>query len=116
MMISFLYSITSRLQKEVNLSLLHFLPHSLYRCVKFGNLDPITPTIPKFFPLCYAGVNLTFFLLDLLDAPNWRPPWKIHQRSLSLLGASICIGMPQFYSGAYWLFKSIQFDYWRRGQ
>ncbi|KAK9289193.1 hypothetical protein L1049_017667 [Liquidambar formosana] len=60
-------------------------------CVLIGNLDLISPTITMFFLLCYAGVNLSCFLLDLLDAPSWRPRWKFHHWSLSLLGASLCI-------------------------
>ncbi|KAF8413519.1 hypothetical protein HHK36_001509 [Tetracentron sinense] len=60
-------------------------------CVVIGNLDLITPTVTMFFLLCYAGVNLSCFLLDLLDAPSWRPRWKFHHWSLSLLGASLCI-------------------------
>ncbi|CAA2980823.1 cation-chloride cotransporter 1 isoform X1 [Olea europaea subsp. europaea] len=60
-------------------------------CVVIGNLDLITPTVTMFYLLCYAGVNLSCFLLDLLDAPSWRPRWKFHHWSLSLLGASLCI-------------------------
>lgn len=60
-------------------------------CVVIGNLDLITPTITMFFLLCYAGVNLSCFLLDLLDAPSWRPRWKFHHWSLSLIGALMCI-------------------------
>ncbi|KAA8519391.1 hypothetical protein F0562_013647 [Nyssa sinensis] len=60
-------------------------------CVIIGNLDLITPTITMFFLLCYAGVNISCFLLDLLDAPSWRPRWKFHHWSLSLLGALLCI-------------------------
>ncbi|KAM0860870.1 hypothetical protein ACQ4PT_046263 [Festuca glaucescens] len=60
-------------------------------CVIIGNLDLITPTITMFFLLCYAGVNLSCFLLDLLDAPSWRPRWKFHHWSLSLVGALLCI-------------------------
>ncbi|XP_044969291.1 cation-chloride cotransporter 2-like [Hordeum vulgare subsp. vulgare] len=60
-------------------------------CVVIGNLDLITPTITMFFLLCYAGVNLSCFLLDLLDAPSWRPRWKFHHWSLSLIGALLCI-------------------------
>ncbi|GMY38051.1 cation-chloride cotransporter 1 [Fagus crenata] len=60
-------------------------------CVVIGNLDLITPTVTMFFLLCYTGVNLSCFLLDLLDAPSWRPRWKFHHWSLSLLGASLCI-------------------------
>ncbi|KAG9149721.1 hypothetical protein Leryth_012434 [Lithospermum erythrorhizon] len=44
-----------------------------------------------FYLLCYAGVNLSCFLLDLLDAPSWRPRWKFHHWSLSLVGALLCI-------------------------
>ncbi|WOH12086.1 hypothetical protein DCAR_0831585 [Daucus carota subsp. sativus] len=60
-------------------------------CVVIGNLDLISPTTTMFYLLCYAGVNLSGFLLDLLDAPSWRPRWKYHHWSLSLLGASLCI-------------------------
>ncbi|KAJ4702997.1 Cation-chloride cotransporter 1 [Melia azedarach] len=60
-------------------------------CVVIGNLDLITPTITMFFLLCYSGVNLSCFLLDLLDAPSWRPRWKFHHWSLSFFGASLCI-------------------------
>lgn len=62
-------------------------------CVVIGNLDLITPTVTMFFLLCYTGVNLSCFLLDLLDAPSWRPRWKFHHWSLSLVGALLCIGM-----------------------
>ena len=37
-------------------------------CVILGNLDLITPVITMFFLMCYGGVNLSCFLLDLLDA------------------------------------------------
>ncbi|KAL7142471.1 hypothetical protein ABFS83_08G124600 [Erythranthe nasuta] len=60
-------------------------------CVIIGNLDLITPTVTMFYLLCYGGVNLSCFLLDLLDAPSWRPRWKFHHWSLSLIGALICI-------------------------
>ncbi|XVE48510.1 hypothetical protein DITRI_Ditri01bG0007600 [Diplodiscus trichospermus] len=60
-------------------------------CVIIGNLDLITPTVTMFFLLCYTGVNLSCFLLDLLDAPSWRPRWKFHHWSASLLGALLCI-------------------------
>ncbi|KAI3466863.1 hypothetical protein Pfo_023526 [Paulownia fortunei] len=60
-------------------------------CVVIGSLDLITPTVTMFYLLCYGGVNLSCFLLDLLDAPSWRPRWKFHHWSISLLGALICI-------------------------
>ncbi|MQM02049.1 hypothetical protein Taro_034806 [Colocasia esculenta] len=75
-------------------------------CVVIGNLDLITPTITMFFLLCYSGVNLSCFLLDLLDAPSWRPRWKFHHWSLSLLGASICIVIMFLIS---WLFTVVSF-------
>eukprot|EP00249_Psilotum_nudum_P010981 c22889_g1_i1 orf=423-3326(-) len=60
-------------------------------CVIIGNLDLISPVITMFFLLCYGGVNLSCFLLDLLDAPSWRPRWKFHHWSLSLIAALLCI-------------------------
>ncbi|CAH9107310.1 unnamed protein product [Cuscuta europaea] len=60
-------------------------------CVVIGNLDLISPTTTMFYLLCYGGVNLSCFLLDLLDAPSWRPRWKFHHWSLSLVGALLCI-------------------------
>ncbi|PHU28489.1 Cation-chloride cotransporter 1 [Capsicum chinense] len=60
-------------------------------CVVIGNLDLISPTITMFYLLCYAGVNLSCFLLDLLDAPSWRPRWKFHHWSISLVGALLCV-------------------------
>lgn len=62
-------------------------------CVVIGNLDYITPVITMFFLLCYCGVNLSCFLLDLLDAPSWRPRWRFHHWGTSLLGAVLCIGL-----------------------
>ncbi|KAK4778969.1 hypothetical protein SAY86_006497 [Trapa natans] len=73
-------------------------------CVVIGNLDLITPTITMFFLLCYAGVNLSCFLLDLLDAPSWRPRWKFHHWSISLLGASLCVVIMFLIS---WLFTVV---------
>ncbi|KAG0561948.1 hypothetical protein KC19_9G105400 [Ceratodon purpureus] len=62
-----------------------------FGCVVLGNLDLISPVTTMFFLLCYGGVNLSCFLLDLLDAPSWRPRFKFHHWSLSLLGALLCI-------------------------
>lgn len=59
--------------------------------VCIGDVDYITPVITMFFLLCYLGVNLSAFLLDLLDAPSWRPRWKMHHSLLSLAGAVMCI-------------------------
>uniref|UniRef100_A0A0E0M553 Amino acid permease/ SLC12A domain-containing protein n=1 Tax=Oryza punctata TaxID=4537 RepID=A0A0E0M553_ORYPU len=70
-------------------------------CVVIGNLDLITPTITMFFLLCYAGVNLSRFLLDLLDAPSWRPHWKFHHWSLSLVGALLCVVIMFFISWSF---------------
>ncbi|KAL2252106.1 UNVERIFIED_CONTAM: Cation-chloride cotransporter 1 [Sesamum indicum] len=72
-------------------------------CVIIGNLDLITPTITMFYLLCYGGVNLSCFLLDLLDAPSWRPRWKFHHWSLSLFGALICIVIMFLISWAFTL-------------
>ncbi|KAG4957157.1 hypothetical protein JHK85_043537 [Glycine max] len=71
-------------------------------CVVIGNLDLITPTVTMFFLLCYTGVNLSCFLLDLLDAPSWRPRWKFHHWSLSLVGALLCIGFAAAFAVEQW--------------
>ncbi|KAG0565768.1 hypothetical protein KC19_7G013100 [Ceratodon purpureus] len=60
-------------------------------CVVIGNLDLISPVITMFFLMCYGGVNLSCLLLELLDAPSWRPRWKYHHWSFSLVGAVLCI-------------------------
>ena len=73
-------------------------------CVILGNLDLITPVITMFFLLCYGGVNLSCLLLDLLDAPSWRPRFKFHHWSFSLLGALLCISE---FSGPKWYELSI---------
>ncbi|TYI38005.1 hypothetical protein ES332_A03G255100v1 [Gossypium tomentosum] len=73
-------------------------------CVVIGNLDLITPTVTMFFLLCYSGVNLSCFLLDLLDAPSWRPRWKFHHWLLSLLGALLCVVIMFLIS---WLFTVV---------
>lgn len=67
-------------------------------CVILGNLDLITPVITMFFLLCYGGVNLSCLLLDLLDAPSWRPRFKFHHWSFSLVGALLCISKSLFLS------------------
>ncbi|KAG6639259.1 hypothetical protein CIPAW_10G086400 [Carya illinoinensis] len=47
------------------------------------------------FPaIIYIGIILSTLgaaLQSLTDAPSWRPRWKFHHWSLSLLGASLCI-------------------------
>ncbi|CAK9209557.1 unnamed protein product [Sphagnum troendelagicum] len=70
-------------------------------CVILGNLDLITPVITMFFLLCYGGVNLSCLLLDLLDAPSWRPRFKFHHWSFSLVGAVLCIAIMFLISWAF---------------
>lgn len=60
-------------------------------CVMAANLDIITPAITMFFLMCYAGVNMSCFLLGFLRTPNWRPRWKYHHWTISLLGAALCL-------------------------
>ncbi|CAI7791079.1 unnamed protein product [Closterium sp. NIES-53] len=59
--------------------------------VCIGDVDYVTPVITMFFLLCYLGVNLSCFLLDLLDAPSWRPRWKWHHTLTALAGAVLCV-------------------------
>ncbi|KAL3692697.1 hypothetical protein R1sor_006348 [Riccia sorocarpa] len=73
-------------------------------CVILGDLDLVTPVITMFFLLCYGGVNLSCLLLDLLDAPSWRPRWKYHHWFLSLLGAVVCVAIMFLIS---WIFTVV---------
>lgn len=59
-------------------------------CVLVANLDVITPAITMFFLMCYAGVNMSCFLLGFLGTPNWRPRWRYHHWAVSLVGAALC--------------------------
>ncbi|CAI5503255.1 unnamed protein product [Closterium sp. Naga37s-1] len=61
--------------------------------VCIGDVDYVTPVITMFFLLCYLGVNLSCFLLDLLDAPSWRPRWKWHHTLTALAGAVLCVNV-----------------------
>ncbi|XP_062096247.1 cation-chloride cotransporter 1 isoform X2 [Humulus lupulus] len=55
----------------------------------------LTATVAWPFPaIIYIGIILSTLgaaLQSLTDAPSWRPRWKFHHWSLSLLGAFLCI-------------------------
>ncbi|CAI5964110.1 unnamed protein product [Closterium sp. NIES-65] len=77
----------------------HQEPHlatlfTLLLCCSFvliGDVDYVSPVITMFFLLCYCGVNLSCALLDLVDAPSWRPRWRWHHWLVSLAGALLCL-------------------------
>eukprot|EP01018_Ginkgo_biloba_P028414 Gb_14499 [translate_table: standard] len=56
-----------------------FIAFNGIACVVLGNPDLIWLVIAMFSLLCYVGVNLSCFLLDLLNEPSWRPRWKFHR-------------------------------------
>ncbi|GJP72957.1 hypothetical protein CLOP_g3724 [Closterium sp. NIES-67] len=67
---------------------------TLVLCCSFvliGDVDYVSPVITMFFLLCYCGVNLSCALLDLVDAPSWRPRWRWHHWLVSLAGALLCL-------------------------
>ncbi|CAI5960451.1 unnamed protein product [Closterium sp. NIES-65] len=75
----------------------HHPPNLLIPClhcsfVLIGDVDYVSPVITMFFLLCYCGVNLSCALLDLVDAPSWRPRWRWHHWLMSLAGALLCLG------------------------
>ncbi|CAI5952667.1 unnamed protein product [Closterium sp. NIES-64] len=75
----------------------HHPPNLLIPClhcsfVLIGDVDYVSPVITMFFLLCYCGVNLSCALLDLVDAPSWRPRWRWHHWLVSLAGALLCLG------------------------
>jgi len=57
----------------------------------FGSIDQVAPLVTIFYLLCYGGVNIACFLLDLLGSPNWRPKWKYYHKGTSFLGVVFCV-------------------------
>eukprot|EP00040_Diaphanoeca_grandis_P027474 m.156509 g.156509 ORF g.156509 m.156509 type:complete len:941 (-) comp30999_c0_seq1:52-2874(-) len=54
--------------------------------VLIGDLDVVAPIITSIFCLSYALVNMTCFLLSMIEAPNFRPVFKYFNKWSALLG------------------------------
>lgn len=57
----------------------------------FGSIDGVAPLVTIFYLLCYGGVNVACFLLDLLGSPNWRPKWKYYHKLTAFAGVLFCL-------------------------
>ncbi|CAN0276469.1 unnamed protein product [Ectocarpus sp. 6 AP-2014] len=58
-----------------------------------GNLDYITPVMTMFFLLMYACVNLSCFVLSILQSPGFRPKWKHYNWLTALSGFVLCLAI-----------------------
>ncbi|CBJ29869.1 conserved unknown protein [Ectocarpus siliculosus] len=58
-----------------------------------GNLDYITPVMTMFFLLMYACVNLSCFVLSILQSPGFRPKWKHYNWLTALSGFILCLAI-----------------------
>lgn len=56
-----------------------------------GNLDYITAPITIMYLLTYCSVNLSCFVLSILQSPGFRPKWRYYSWHTALLGVIFCI-------------------------
>lgn len=63
-----------------------------------GDLDAVAPVITLFFLVTYATLNLACFLEGVTRNPSFRPRFRWHHWSLSLLGTLECLGLMAFLS------------------
>jgi len=61
--------------------------------IAIGELNVVAPVLTMFFLMCYTCVNLSCTILEAVHDPSWRPKFKYHHWSISLLGAILCIWM-----------------------
>ncbi|EFJ12492.1 hypothetical protein SELMODRAFT_425250 [Selaginella moellendorffii] len=66
-----------------------------------GSLDKIAPLVSICFLTCYAALNLSCFILSIMQAPSWRPKWKHYHWFFALLGFFLCSAM-NFFIVWYW--------------
>jgi potassium/chloride transporter 4/5/6 len=70
---------------------LYFTVSLIALSICFGSLNHVAPLVTIFYLLCYGGVNIACFLLDLLGSPNWRPKWKYYHKLTAGLGVLFCV-------------------------
>lgn len=61
--------------------------------IAIGELNAVAPVLTMFFLMCYTCVNMSCTVLEAVSDPNWRPSFRYHHWSVSLLGAILCIWM-----------------------
>jgi len=58
-----------------------------------GELNAVAPILTMFFLMCYTCVNASCTVLELVNDPNWRPTFRFHHWTVSLVGALLCVWM-----------------------
>lgn len=58
--------------------------------IMLGALDQVAPIITMFLLFCYAFVNVSCMLMDILNRPSWRPTWRYFHWLTALLGVLAC--------------------------
>jgi len=61
--------------------------------IGIGELNAVAPILTMFFLMCYTCVNASCTICEAVQDPNWRPTFRFHHWSVSLLGALLCIWM-----------------------
>lgn len=61
--------------------------------IAIGELNAVAPVLTMFFLMCYTCVNMSCTVLEAVSDPNWRPSFRFHHWSISLVGAVLCIWM-----------------------
>mmetsp|Transcript_54345 Transcript_54345/g.101904 ORF Transcript_54345/g.101904 Transcript_54345/m.101904 type:complete len:1094 (-) Transcript_54345:9-3290(-) len=83
--------------------------------IAIGELNAVAPVLTMFFLMCYTCVNMSCTILEAVNDPNWRPRFRYHHWSISLLGAILCLwmmfAMSPLFAGIAMIFCSIIFLY-----
>lgn len=58
-----------------------------------GNLNAVAPLVSICFLTCYSALNLSCFILSIVNAPSWRPKWKYYHWSAALIGFIFCAAL-----------------------
>ncbi|CAJ1371617.1 unnamed protein product [Effrenium voratum] len=61
--------------------------------ITIGELNAIAPLLTMFFLMCYTCVNMSCTILHFVSDPNWRPTFRFHHWSISLIAAALCVWM-----------------------
>jgi len=61
--------------------------------IAIGELNAVAPVLTMFFLMCYTCVNMSCTILEAVNDPNWRPRFRFHHWSISLVGAILCVWM-----------------------
>eukprot|EP00927_Polykrikos_kofoidii_P083178 TRINITY_DN8465_c0_g1_i1.p1 TRINITY_DN8465_c0_g1~~TRINITY_DN8465_c0_g1_i1.p1 ORF type:complete len:1014 (+),score=127.58 TRINITY_DN8465_c0_g1_i1:70-3042(+) len=61
--------------------------------IAIGELNAVAPILTMFFLMCYTCVNTSCLICEALQDPNWRPRFRFHHWTTSLLGTLLCIWM-----------------------